>query len=229
MIDRRFRARLTVGLTALLTATTMAVSVWLTARPTSRHPALVTDWYQQHASAAEWQALLLAVSAVGVVAFATGFRELTWTTIPQHLWTGTVMVLAALGYAALASVAAAVDLAILLNLPGLEPDVIAFGASVHTALLAVATPAIVVVMLGASPPLVRSSLVGTSAMMAGLALAFLLAFPPTWTLARHALPLWFVLVAATVAWPLRLGVLSRKWAAASLATTTSTPGDEASA
>lgn len=201
--EEKSRRALAAG-AALVAGLAMATAGFLVAPgPTSRHPGVILRWYEQHSALLGWRALLVAVAGVAVVAFAASFRELTWTLVPERLWSGTVMVLAALGYAALTSVAAAAELAVLRLLPTgrVDAGVVAFAAHTHLLLLAVATPALIVVLLGTTLPFARLGLRGQIAAMAAGALAVALAIPLTWELARHATAVWFLAVTVVVGWP----------------------------
>lgn len=197
------RRALTAG-AALVAGLAMGTArLLVSSGPTSRHPGVVQRWYEQHAAVLGWRALLVAVAGVAVVAFAASFRELTWTLVPERLWSGTVMVLAALGYAALTSVAAAVELAVLRLLPGGEVDagIVAFAGHAAQLLLSIATPALIVVLLGTTLPFARLGLRGQVAAMAAGAVAIGLAIPLTWELARSTTAVWFLAVTIVVAWP----------------------------
>lgn len=198
MSDRR---GVFVAISGLVTAAAMGVALAVGGWQTSRDHDVLLRWYELHAGALAWRALAVAVTAAAIVAFAASFRERTWAVVPDHLWAGTVMVLAALGYAALTSVAAAVDVALLSALrssPDASPELISFAASLHRSLLALATPALIVVMLGTVVPLLRWGTVGRITAGAALAVALLLTNPVTWELGRDVAAAWFLLVGAVV-------------------------------
>ncbi len=193
---------LMAGVSALLTAIVMGAGRVLSrSTPGSTDADTVASWFDLHGSMLGWRALVLALAAVGVVAFAASFREGTWAASPGRLWTGTVMVLAALGYAALISVAVAVDLALMRSLQSATPpstDLLVTGAFLQRSLVVVATPALVVVLLGAAVPLVQWSTAGRVAAAGAAVVAVALSNPWTWAAGLDLTPAWFVLAGTVV-------------------------------
>ncbi len=186
------------GLSALVTGGAM-IAARVLARPTPGvdDPAAVEVWYQRHGSVLGWRALALGVAAVALVAFAASFREYTWSTVPTRLWTGTLMVLAALGYAGLSSTAAAVDVAVLWRISPTEVpslELIGLAGSVERAMLVLATPALLVVLLAASVPLVRWGRIGRTIATAAVLVSIALATPLSWERGLDVVPAWFLIV-----------------------------------
>lgn len=192
------------GLAALITAVALgATQILSRLTPSALDSEQMTAWYELHASVLGWRAVAMAVAAVGVVAFAASFRERTWATVPERLWTGTLMVLASLGFAALVSMAAAVDVAlfgVVQASTDASADLIAFGTHFQRALRIVATPALIVVLLGAALPLSRWTRAGTVAALGSIAVSLALCVPYTWRFGFDAAPVWFVLAGAVMTW-----------------------------
>lgn len=190
-----------VAISALITATAMAGALLIASGwQRSSDPGVLTTWYGRHAGALGWRALLVAVAAAGLVAFAASFRERTWAVVPDRLWAGTIMVLAALGYAALASVAGAVDLALLTAIRRSDPspELLTFAAALQRSLVGLATPALIVVVLGTVIPLWRWGTPGRIAAVLGLGTAGLLTTPMTWTAGRYGVAAWLLVVGGVV-------------------------------
>lgn len=201
MVGRRMLA---VGTSAMVTGVAMgAARLVAEGRPASWHPAVVTRWYEQNQFLIGWRVVLLAVAAIGLVAFAMCFREATWSAAPQWLWVGTTMVLAALGYAAMTSAAAAMDLATLWALESrtTAQESVGFGAHAHRSLRVLATPGLVVVLLAAAPWLVRQSLAGQAAAVGAIGVSAALLIPGTWQIGGTAAAVWFLLVGVVAVVP----------------------------
>lgn len=199
------RGRTLGGIAAMLTGLSMVVTRLASfAGPATWDPAAVDRWFARHGeSFVSIRALTVAGGAIALVAFAASFREVTWALVPQQIWTGTIMVLAALGYAVLASVAAAVDLTMLraLRVGAAAAETVSIGAFAQQALLILATPALIVVMLAATIPLLRWGRGSQATAVLAVATALLLAIPDTHHLGRAVAGGWFMLMGVVMFWP----------------------------
>lgn len=194
------------GLAASVTAGLLATGLVLFGGgPPTNHGGQIRTWFADNATDVRLSALLWLATSIVLVIFAVAVREAIWASLLDRYWLALLFVQGAVGFAAVAVVAAAVlwALADLASADAISAEVAATLWAVARTLLRFATWGLTVPLIVVGLILYRYSTLGQFATVTSFMVAGGLLLPVTWAPSLYAFCVWLVLAAVTFARPQR--------------------------
>lgn len=192
------------GVAAIVTAVALATGLVLFGGgPTTDHGGVVRAWFADNATSVRTTALVWLAATVALLVFAIAMREAVWAIVIDRDWAALLFVQGAVGFAAVAAVAAAVlwSLADQAAAGSISAEVAGSLWAVARTLLRFATWGLTVPLIVVGLVLYRYSTLGQFGAVTSVMVAIGLLVPVTWAPSLYAFAAWLVLAGVTFVRP----------------------------